>query len=200
MLKRKQWQHYRELLRKGDKMTRQEIVTILTLLAGNYESFSKRTETDEQVKVMLDTWQECLGDLDYKLVLQAVKKTMIESPYPPTIHDIRKNAIEMINPSNQNSAIEAWNEAYSMICSGGYMTEEEFNKASPEVKKFFGNVRQVKELARTDIATVNTVTKGQFLKQYEIITERQKEQRLLPENMKEQLLKLQSNFIKQIGD
>lgn len=181
-------------------MTRQEIVTILTLLAGNYESFSKRTETDEQVKVMLDTWQECLGDLDYKLVLQAVKKTMIESPYPPTIHDIRKNAIEMINPSNQNSAIEAWNEAYSMICSGGYMTEEEFNKASPEVKKFFGNVRQVKELARTDIATVNTVTKGQFLKQYEIITERQKEQRLLPENMKEQLLKLQSNFIKQIGD
>lgn len=181
-------------------MTRQEIVTILTLLAGNYESFSKRTETDEQVKVMLDTWQECLGDLDYKLVLQAVKKTMIESPYPPTIHDIRKNAIEMINPSNQNSAIEAWNEAYSMICSGGYMTEEEFDRASPEVKKFFGNVKQVKELAGTDIATVNTVTKGQFLKQYEIITERQKEQRLLPENMKEQLLKLQSNFIKQIGD
>lgn len=87
-----------------------------------------------------------------------------------------------------------------MICSGGYMTEEEFDKASPEVKKFFGNVRQVKELARTDIATVNTVTKGQFLKQYEIITERQREQRLLPENMKEQLLKLQSNFIKQIGD
>ena len=79
-------------------------------------------------------------------------------------------------------------------------TWRNFAKASPEVKKFFGNVRQVKELARTDIATVNTVTKGQFLKQYEIITERQREQRLLPENMKEQLLKLQSNFIKQIGD
>ena len=179
-------------------MNKAETVQVITLLAGNYDSVAKKDATQKQL--MINTWQECLGDLDYKLVLQAVKKSIIESPYPPTIHDIRKNAIEIINPSNQNSAIEAWNEAYSMICSGGYMTEEEFDRASPEVKKFFGNVRQVKELARTDIATVNTVTKGQFLKQYEIITERQKEQRLLPENMKEQLLKLQSNFIKQIGD
>lgn len=179
-------------------MKKSEMVQIITLLAGNYESVANKSQV--QREMMLNTWQECLGDLDYKLVLQAVKKIIIESPYPPTIHDIRKNAIEMINPSNQNSAIEAWNEAYSMICSGGYMTEEEFDRASPEVKKFFGNVRQVKELARTDIATVNTVTKGQFLKQYEIITERQKEQRLLPENMKEQLLKLENNFIKQIGD
>ena len=179
-------------------MKKSEMVQIITLLAGNYESVANKSQV--QREMMLNTWQECLGDLDYKLVLQAVKKTIIESPYPPTIHDIRKNAIEMINTSNQNSAIEAWNEAYLMICSGGYMTEEEFDRASPEVKKFFGNVRQVKELARTDIATVNTVTKGQFLKQYEIITERQKEQRLLPENMKEQLLKLENNFIKQIGD
>ena len=179
-------------------MKKSEMIQIITLLAGNYKDISNKN--DKEKTMMLNTWYECLGDLDYNIVLQSVKKIMIESPYPPTIHDIRKNAIEIINPSNQNSAIEAWNEAYSMICSGGYMTEEEFDRASPEVKKFFGNVRQVKELARTDIATVNTVTKGQFLKQYEIITERQKEQRLLPENMKEQLLKLQSNFIKQIGD
>lgn len=118
-------------------MTRQETVVILTLLAGNYESFARRTETDEQVKIMLDTWQECLGDLEYNVVLQAVKKTMITSPYPPTIADIRKNAVEIINPSTQKSAIEAWNEAYGMICVGLYMTEEQFNTHSPEVRKFF---------------------------------------------------------------
>ncbi len=166
-------------------MTRQETVVILTLLAGNYESFAKRTETDEQVKIMVDTWQECLGDLNYNLVLQAVKKTMITNPYPPTIADIRKNAVEMINPSTQKTAIEAWNEAYGMICSGLYMTEEQFDRASPEVKKFFGNVRQVKELAQTDLDAVNTVTKGQFLKQYEVIVNREKEQKLLPQSMKE---------------
>ena len=159
-------------------MNKAETVQVITLLAGNYDSVAKKDATQKQL--MINTWQECLGDLDYKLVLQAVKKSIIESPYPPTIHDIRKNAIEIINPSNQNSAIEAWNEAYSMICSGGYMTEEEFDRASPEVKKFFGNVRQVKELARTDIATVNTVTKGQFLKQYDVLVQREQERKMLP--------------------
>lgn len=162
-------------------MNKAETVQIITLLAGNYDSIAKKDATQKQL--MINTWQECLGDLDYKIVLQAVKKTIIESPYPPTIHDIRKNAIELVNPSTQRTAIEAWNEAYGMISSGLYMTEEQFNEHSPEVKKFFGNVRQVKELAKTDANTVNTVTKGQFLKQYEIIAERKKQQKLLPEQM-----------------
>lgn len=171
-------------------MTRQETVVIITLLAGNYESFAKRTQTDEQVKIMLDTWHSCLADLDYQLVLQAVKKTIIESPYPPTIHDIRKNAIELVNPSTQRSGIEAWEEAYKMICNGLYMTQEEFDRHSPEVRKFFGSVKQVKELAQIDTQTVNTVTKGQFLKQYEVITDRERQQKLLPQNMQDMIGKL----------
>lgn len=171
-------------------MTRQETVVIITLLAGNYESFAKRTQTDEQVKIMLDTWHSCLEDLDYQLVLQAVKKSIIESPYPPTIHDIRKNAIELVNPSTQRSGIEAWEEAYQMICNGSYMTQEEFDSHSPEVKKFFGSVKQVKELAQIDAQTVNTVTKGQFLKQYEVITDRERQQKLLPQNIQDMIGKL----------
>ena len=182
-------------------MTRQETVVILTLLSGNYESFAKRTETDEQVKIMLDTWHECLGDLDYKLVLQAVKKTMIESPYPPTIADIRKNAVEITNPSTQRTAIEAWEEAYRMISRGTYMTQEEFEKASPEVKKFFGSVRQVRELALCDADTVNTVTKGQFLKQYETLIQREKEKKLLPSSLQNYTKQLAEKMsIKQIGE
>ena len=118
-------------------------------------------------------------------MLNAVKKTIIDSPYPPTIHDIRKNAIEMLKPNTSKTAIEAWNEAYRMICNGLYMTEEQFEKASPEIKKFFGSVRQVKELAQCDTDTVNTVTKGQFLKQYEVITQREQEQKLLPQQMQD---------------
>ena len=164
-------------------MTEKETIQVITLLAGNYNSISEKTK--EQKRVMINTWQECLGDLDYKLVLQAVKKTIIESPYPPTIHEIRKNVIELVNPTTQRTAIEAWGEAYKMICNGGYMTQEEFEQHSPEVKSFFGSVRQVKELALTDAKTVNTVTKGQFLKQYDILVEREKQQKLIPESMKQ---------------
>jgi len=180
-------------------MNKQETVQVITLLAGNYDSIAKKDATQKQL--MINTWLECLGDLDYKLVLQAVKKTIIESPYPPTIHDIRKNAVEMINPSTKRTGIEAWKEAYDMICSGLYMTQEQFEMASPEVKKFFGNVRQVKELAQTDTDTVNTVTKGQFLKQYEVIVSREKEQKLLPQKMQEFIGQLAEKMsVKQLGE
>ena len=180
-------------------MNKQETAQIITLLAGNYNSIAEKTK--EQKQMMLNTWQECLGDLDYRLILQAVKKNIIESPYPPTVHEIRKNAIEMINPSTQKTAIEAWNEAYSMICRGLYMTEEQFKSASPEVQRFFGNVRQVAELAKTNIDIVNTVTKGQFLKQYDILIEREKQQKLLPEKMQQMIGQLSEKMnVKQIGE
>lgn len=180
-------------------MNKQETIQIITLLAGNYDSIAKKDKVQKQL--MINTWQECLGDLDYNLILQAVKKAIINSPYPPTIHEVRKNAIEMIEPFTQRTAIEAWNEAYRLICNGLYLTEEQFSYASPEVKKFFGNVRQVKELAQTDIDTVNTVTKGQFLKQYDIIATREKEQKMLPEQMKQYINQISNKMdIKQITE
>ena len=178
-------------------MNRQETAQIITLLAGNYNKIAEKTK--EQKQMMLNTWYECLRDLDYNLILQATKKTIIQSEYPPTIHEIRKNAIEIINPSTSKTAIEAWNEAYRAICGGNYMTEENFNNLSPEIKKFFGNTRQVKELAQTDLDTVNTVTKGQFLKQYEVIVNREKEQKILPTQINELIQKITNNMdIKQI--
>lgn len=180
-------------------MNRQETIQVITLLTGNYNSIAEKDKIQKQL--MIDTWLECLRDLEYRLVLEAVKKTMITSPYPPTIADIRKNAIEMIKPSTSKTAIEAWNEAYTMICRGTYMTEEEFEKASPEVRKFFGNVRQVKELAQTNTDVVNSVTKGQFLKQYEVIVNREKEQKLLPQSMQDFTKQLAEKMeIKQLGE
>ena len=173
-------------------MNKTETIQIITLLAGNYDSIANKDKTQKQLIVA--TWQECLGDLDYKIVLQAVKKTIINSPYPPTIHEVRKNAIELINPTTKKTAIEAWNEALNMISGGIYMTAEQFENYSPEVKKFFGNVNQVRELARVDMETINTVTKGQFLKQYDILVQREREDKMLPAPMKEMIEGLANKF------
>lgn len=173
-------------------MNRTEMVQIITLLAGNYETIANKSQ--QQKELMLNTWYECLGDLDYKLVLQAVKKTIIESPYPPTIHEVRKKAIEFVNPTTQKTGIEAWNEAIKMISNGLYMTEEQFNNYSSEVKRFFGSVNQVRQLAMVDVETINTVTKGQFLKQYDILVQRDKEEKLLPAPMKEMIEGLANKF------
>lgn len=163
-------------------MNKMETAQVITLLAGNYNNIAEKTK--EQKQLMINTWYECLNDLDYSLVLQAVKKTILQSPFPPTIHDVRKNAIEMVNPTNIRTPIEAWEEAYKMICKGTYMTQEEFEKHSPEVKRFFGSTTQLKAYA-TNVNFNMDVVRSNFLKQYEQITERQKQQKLIPEQMQE---------------
>lgn len=163
-------------------MNKMETAQVITLLAGNYNNIAEKTK--EQKQLMINTWYECLNDLDYSLVLQAVKKTILQSSFPPTIHDVRKNAIEMVNPTNIRTPIEAWEEAYKMICNGTYMTQEEFEKHSPEVKRFFGSTTQLKAYA-TNVNFNMDVVRSNFLKQYEQITERQKKQKLIPEQMQE---------------
>lgn len=172
-------------------MDRKETIQIITLLAGNYDSIAKKDTTQKQL--MVNTWHECLNDLDYNLVLISVKKTIIESQYPPTISDVRKNAINIINPTNSN-VLEHWDECYRMICNGSYMTVEEFEKHSNEVKRFLGSLTQLRNYAKSDIDIINTVVKGQFMKQYEVIKQREREEKLLPRNM----LDLIQNSIKMI--
>lgn len=176
-------------------MNKVETVQVITLLAGNYDSIAKKDSTQKQL--MINTWQECLGDLEYQLVLQAVKKTIIESPYPPTIHDIRKNAVEIVNPTTQRTGIEAWEEAYKMICNGSYMTQEEFESHSPEVKKFFGSKEQLKAYA-TNTEFNMDVVRSNFLKQYDVLVQRQKQEKLLPEKMQNMINGLIDNMDKKM--
>lgn len=178
-------------------MNNKETVQIITLLAGSYDQIANKS--DKQKSLMLATWQECLGDLDYNIVLQSVKKAIIDSPYPPTIHDIRKNAVEFMNPTN-NDPLKDWDEAYKMIKNGSYMTQEEFDQHSPICRKFFGSVSQLKAYSTNSEFNLD-VTRANFLKQHENITKRDKEEKLIPDKMKDMVKQLASNFeIKQLEE
>lgn len=166
-------------------MNKQETTQIITLLAGNYNTVADKTK--EQKIMMLNTWYECLKDLEYQLVLNAVKKSIIDSPYPPTIHDVRKNAVEITNPTTTKNPIEAWQEAYKMICSGTYMTQEEFNQHTEEVKKFFGNVENLRSYSTNEDFNIDVV-RSNFLKQYDRIEKETREWNILPDRMKQLIL------------
>ncbi len=170
-------------------------------MASNYKSIDERIKDKEKYKMMIEVWYECLKDIPYDLGMFAVKKAVMSSSFPPTIHDIRQSATEIITPAEENkTAIEYWDEALKMIRKGSYMTDIEFEKHSEVVKKFFGSVAQLRELAATDMDTIATVTKGQFLKQIEVLQTRKKEQDLLPSSMRELIAQIGSkNNVKQIG-
>lgn len=176
-------------------MNRVETIQVITLLAGNYDSMAKKDKT--QKELMIATWLECLGDLDYQLILNAVKKTIISSPYPPTVHDIRKNATDLIS-STKNNALEDWDECYKMICNGTYMTQKEFDSHSDICKKFLGSISQLRAYASNTDFNMDVV-RSNFLKQHEILSKREQEQKLLPKSMQEFTQKLAEKMdIKQI--
>lgn len=158
-------------------MNKQETTQVITLLAGNYNTISEKSR--EQKAMMINTWYECLSDLDYNLVLSAVKKCIIESPYPPTIHDIRANAIKLTNNTQSRTPIEAWQEAYQMICSGTYMTKEQFDSHSEEVKRFFGDVEHLRSYSTNEDFNIDVV-RSNFLTQYDRIQKNVQEIKMMP--------------------
>ncbi len=179
-------------------MNKQETTQVITLLAGNYDSIAKKDKT--QKLLMINTWQECLGDLDYRVVLEAVKKTMITTSYPPTIADVRKNAIEMISPSTQKTAVEAWDECYKMICNGNYMTQEEFDLHSEVCKKFLGSTAQLRAYS-LNVDFNMDVVRSNFFKQYDVLSKREQEQKLLPASIQDFTKQLAEKMsVKQIGE
>lgn len=165
-------------------MTRTETLKIITLLAGNYDAIANKSQ--KQKELMLNTWYECLNDLDYIVVLNATKKAIIDSSYVPTIHDIREKAMEFINPTSRRTGIEAWQEAYQMIKNGTYMTREDFDIHSPEVKKFFGSVENLRSYSTNTCFNIDVV-RSNFLKQYDVIILREKQDKILPNKMQQMI-------------
>lgn len=64
-------------------MTKSEVIKLLAMLSAAYPNMK---EVD---KVTVELWYDCLKDIDVKDGLIATRKHIMESPYPPTIADIR---------------------------------------------------------------------------------------------------------------
>jgi len=139
-------------------------------------------------EVMVSLWHELLKDLDFKIAKLAVKKLILESPFSPTIADVRKRAIEIMTPpENRINASEAWGEVMDAIQYIGYYRQkdalESMSPITAKVIKYMG-WQEICLSERPD------VVRGQFLKMYEIVANRERQDRLLPAAMKEEIQRL----------
>ena len=80
------------------------------------------------------------------------------------------------------------------------MTQEEFELHSPETKKFFGSVNQLRAYA-TNVDFNMDVVRSNFLKQYELIVDRENKQKLLPQKMQDMIGQLADKMsVKELGE
>jgi len=168
-------------------MTKAETAKLLTLIAANYSKFDV-----PDIKVNL--WFELLNDLPFNLVQTALKKVMLTSPYPPTIADLRKAAAEIITPIGETlDAGKAWGEVQKAIQKCGWCDPEgAYKLMSPLTKEV------VEQISWQEICSSEEtgVIRGQFMKMFNTLADRHKEQKMLPEKLKAEIEKI---GIKQIG-
>lgn len=159
-------------------MSKKEFLIIMQILVKAYANFQI---TDDKVNLYFDL----LGDLDFNITQVAVKKLILESPYVPTISDIRKQAIEIMHPGID--ATEAYGEVRRAIKDFGYdNVYEALESMSPLTRKVCGYIGW----QNICLSEEPSIIRGQFLRMYSELKEKEQREMLLPESLKKEILEI----------
>ena len=154
-------------------MNKTETAKILAVIAAAYPNF----KVDE---IQVTVWQEMLGDIHYSVVNMAVKKTILENKFAPSIAEVRQSAFDILNPDNL-SAAESWGMVINAIHGyGSYRQKEALESLPAEVAE---TVKQMgwQEMCRADNVEV---IRGQYIKLYEQLKERNRKEKYLSADMR----------------
>ena len=156
-------------------MTKKEMTVILAVLKEAYKDF-------QVTEAKINLWFNLLGDLDFNITQVAIKKLILESPYVPTISDIRKQVIEIMHPSID--ATEAYGEVRRAIKEYGYdNAPEALQSMSPLTRRICEYIGW----QNICLSEEPSIIRGQFLRMYSELREREQKEMLLPEGLKMQI-------------
>lgn len=165
-------------------MNKEEIIKMLSILRVAYPNFYKGFNKQE-LEATVNVYQEMFKGEDSKLVLTALKDVINTNEYPPTIATIKSRMYELTHKEDTNNN-DLWDKLLKAICNSNYHSEEEFEKLPKLVKMYVRHPSQLQEMAKMDSDVVNSVVKGQFLKQIEYIKQNYKENEITGKNLLEE--------------
>lgn len=169
-------------------MTEREVAILLGIMQNAYPKFYAN---GFDVEIAVSLWYEMLQDIGIDLAKAAVHMHISTSPFPPTISDIRKHALNAVNKSV--SADEAWGQVKKAISTCGIYQEEKALKSMDE-----SVAKLVRRFGFKDLCMSENIMadRAHFIKLWEASSKYEKEQALIPKNVKDKLLLLTKN----IGD
>ena len=159
-------------------MTKEQMVKIMQYFQTAYDGFNDGKDE----RMVLTVWYDAFQNEDASIVSQAAKEYVSRNEFKPTIAGLRKY-IDMIK--SPNATTDLWALINKAASNSLYNAEEEFSKLPPVCQSFVGSPAALKDLAQTDVGTMNTVVKGQFLKRAEDIREHKEVQMGLPAEVRQ---------------
>lgn len=175
-------------------MNRQETKMILEILKSLYPNDFKNKDADD-MKLMLDIWNELLIDDDANVIANAIKVIALNgtSAFMPTIGIIRNKAYELTH-KDEFTEQEAWNCVYKAIMNSGYHAKKEWEKL-PDVVKGSVTPEQLREWSQMDTDKLETVVSSNFMRSYKVRSKYSKEQNMLPNQIKLQIDSIKNKLL-----
>lgn len=161
-------------------MTRDETKQLLTLLSTAYPKHFRDMSQEEKLG-QIALYEDMFKEYPVQIVATALKGYIRDNEYPPTIAGLQKQ-INLLVP--KQDPVELWNTFARAVAKGSVLTPKEFGELPEPIKRWCGGLDTIKELAKIDASSFNTVTRGQFLKSIGTIMEREERQAALPPSMR----------------
>ena len=154
-------------------MTKQEVIKLLSMISMLYPRHRFLPEGEEKIKLLSELWLNLLGDMPFDLASASMQKHAIDSPFPPTVSDLRKIAAKITSPDLFSPAVSAWGEVERAIRKfGNWDINGALESMSPLTRRI------VEAIGFREICFSENpgVERGQFLKLYAQYQEREIEQ------------------------
>lgn len=164
-------------------MTRQETGIIMDILTTAYPAFyNSRNAPDMRMTVNL--WAEMFAEDDVKIVAAAVKALIAtdDKGFPPHIGAVKGRIRQISNPDEMTEQ-EAWIHIAKALRNSSYNAEEEFSKLPPILQDVVHAPQQLREWARMDEATVQSVVASNLQRSFRAKAQSRRDFEALPKDV-----------------
>ena len=165
-------------------MNRNDVIALMAVLKTAYPSYYKQVSRDEALAA-INLWSEMFADDDPEIVSAATKALIASRTegFPPTIGAVKAKMHDIANPDAMTED-EAWRIIAKALRNGIYGSREEFDKLPAELRKIVHDPAQLKEWAKMDEETVQSVVVSNFRRSYRVTATRKKELDMLPQDVR----------------
>ncbi|KAB0577334.1 loader and inhibitor of G40P protein [Fusobacterium naviforme] len=163
-------------------MTEKEILQVLATLQTAYPGFYRGMQ-QQQLADAKQLWMYHFGNHSFNTVWAAVNRLIATrtETWPPTIGEVNEAIYQMQNP-DALSPMDAWNLVRKALPNCGYYSMREYEKLPEQVRRAI-KPEQMREWALDDHFNEG-VASSNFMKNYREMQAREKQDRMIPDNVR----------------
>jgi len=170
---------------------RADIIKLVGICSINYRNWPENGKED----ALISLWETMMSDVDFEIGQVAIQKHMSESVYPPTIADIRAKIADC-TVAREKTGIEAWGDVKSAIRRFGSYNEKKAMESLSGVTRKVVEYIGFKTLC---LSEEEMADRAHFLKVYDTVARREREDALLLPQIRDMMPKLQNRTTTYLG-